>query len=91
MPSLGKSWPLDSPVSFGVGLCFFVVFLVGLGFNLDPKLMRGGRPGDRGSYAHDKQMGRVVMYIFGPATLLVLMLSWSRSNDTRYSWLDRDD
>ena len=86
-----KTWPLDSPISFGVCLCFLVVFLVGLGFTLDPRLMRGGRPGDRGSYADDKNMGRVLMCIFGPLTIMTMMVSWSRSNDSRYSWLDRND
>jgi len=89
--SLAKTWPLDSPVSFGMSLCFLLAFLVGLGFSLNPGLMRGGRGGDMGSNSDDRRMGRVLMYIFGPLTLLTLLVSWSRSNDARYSWLDRDD
>jgi hypothetical protein len=79
-------WPLDSPKSLGVSLCFLLVFLVGFGFSQNPAAL-GSRATSLASIEQDKRMGRVIAYIFGPLALAVLFGSWARSNDERYAWL----
>jgi hypothetical protein len=86
-----RSWPLDSPISLGAGTCFLLVFFLGLCFNLNPRAARLGRPGSTNDDAFDRRMGAVLMCIFGPLAILVLMMSWVRSNNARYTFLDKDD
>ena len=86
-----RSWPLDSPISLGVGICFLLVFFVGLTFNLSPRTARFGRPGSTNDDAFDHRMGAVLMCIFGPLAVVVLTMSWVRSNNARYAFLDKDD
>lgn len=86
-----RSWPLDSPISLGVGVCFLLVFFVGLTFNLDPCMARFGRAGSTNDDAFDRKMGAILMWIFGPLSIVVLMGSWIRSNNSRYAFLDKDD
>ena len=83
---MARGWPFDSPKSLGVSLCFLIVFLIGFGFSQNPAAL-GARAGSLESIEEDKRMGRVLAYIFGPLALTVLFVSWTRSNDDRYAWL----
>ena len=85
------SWPLDSPVSSGIALCFFLVFAIGFVFSVNPKLITRRKVMTRSVLRREKLSGRMAMYIFGPLLLVTLLFSWNRSNDARYEWLNRDD
>ena len=81
-----ERWPLDSPKSLGVSLCFLAVFLIGFGLSQNPAAF-GARAGSSERIEDDKMMGRVLAFIFGPLALAVLFASWLRSNNERYMWL----
>lgn len=82
------SWPLDSPISFGLSLCLFGFFLLGFVVSINPRYITGRESNSDHAFDMDRRLGRVFMGIFGIACIVVLSISWVRSNNTRYAWLD---
>lgn len=85
--SSSLSWPLDSPISVGLALCFLGFFILGAFFYTNPNIF-GRRKAHREELLSNKRLGRDMMWGFGVLCVLVLLISWIRSNNSRYAWLD---
>ena len=85
--SSSLSWPLDSPISFGLALCLLGFFILGSIFYTHPNIF-GRRKAQRNELLRNKRLGRDMMWGFGISCVLVLLISWIRSNNSRYAWLD---
>lgn len=83
-----SSWPLDSPISFGLSLCLLGFFVLGFVFSIDPGYITRRKRESSHAFEMDRRLGRAFMLIFGSTAVLVLLISWVRGNTAPFVWLD---
>jgi hypothetical protein len=72
-------WPLSSPRSLGVAVCFLLIFSIGFAVARDPNVFKFRKKYSYFIWREDRRVGHVLMCIFGPLALVVLVLSWLAS------------